>query len=222
MQHDSNYDPNEFFYRLLRGEGKLARDINLSCWLLSNELLTVDLRLDSRVQSAMSDEELFFPPYGRAKLEAIVRPRVERAFREGAFSPDAFEHGIDQAAVRWGDARRALRLFRRAGETANERGLEQVTTDCIDANLESTEREATIEKLFSLPLNHFVVLVAITGREDRHTGEIIQPVTTAQIRKSEDFTKFGLGDRSIRNLITELETMGLSKRGSNRKGRRAA
>lgn len=97
-----------------------------------------------------------------------------------------------------------------------------MTTDCIDANLESTEREATIEKLFSLPLNHFVVLVAITGREDHHTGGIIQPIITAQIRKSEDFTKFGLGDRSIRNLITELETMGLSKRGSNRKGRRAA
>lgn len=38
IRHDSNYDPNEFFYRLLRGEGKLKRDLNLSIFLVSNEL----------------------------------------------------------------------------------------------------------------------------------------------------------------------------------------
>ncbi len=74
VRHDTNYDPNEFFYRLLRGEGKLARDIHLSCWLLSNDLVTVDLRFDSRVESVLGDEELFFPPYGRAKLAAILQP----------------------------------------------------------------------------------------------------------------------------------------------------
>jgi archaeal cell division control protein 6 len=62
VQHDSNYDPSEFFYRLLRGEGKLARDISLSVWLVSNELLEVDLRLDSRVKSTMSDEVVFCRP----------------------------------------------------------------------------------------------------------------------------------------------------------------
>nr|WP_241430219.1 AAA family ATPase [Halococcus salifodinae] len=76
IRQDSNYDPNEFFYRLLRGEGKLKRDIQLSAWLLSNELIDVDLRVDSRVQSAMSDEAVFFPPYNQAKLQAIVEPRA--------------------------------------------------------------------------------------------------------------------------------------------------
>jgi archaeal cell division control protein 6 len=61
IQHDSNYNPNEFFYRLLRGEGKLKRGLNLSVWLLSNELLEVDVHLDSRVRSAMSGETVFFP-----------------------------------------------------------------------------------------------------------------------------------------------------------------
>ena len=65
VQHDSHYDPNDFFYRrsrpsasgldpeavhrLLRGEGRLERGLNLSLFLLSNELLEVDLQLDSRV-----------------------------------------------------------------------------------------------------------------------------------------------------------------------------
>ena len=45
IKQDSNYDPNEFFYRLLCKEGKLKRGIQLSVWLVSNELLDVDLRL---------------------------------------------------------------------------------------------------------------------------------------------------------------------------------
>ena len=81
IQQDTNYDPNDFFYRLLRGEGKLARGISLSVWLLSNELLEVDLRLDSRVQSAMSDEAVFFSPYSNDELDAVLVPR----YRESRF-----------------------------------------------------------------------------------------------------------------------------------------
>ncbi len=208
VRHDTNYDPNEFFYRLLRGESKLARDIHLSCWLLSNELVTVDLRLDSRVGSVLGDTELFFPPYGRDTLKAILQPRVERAFRDGAVPEEAFRYGAHKAAFHWGDARRALRLFRRAGETANDRGLEQVTTDCLDTNLEETEREATIEKLLSLPVKHFAVLAGVTNWRES-SGEIVQPVTAAEIQESKHLAELELGDRAVRTVITELETMGL-------------
>ncbi|WP_311172612.1 Cdc6/Cdc18 family protein [Halobellus ordinarius] len=71
IQHDTNYDPNDFFYRLLRGEGKLRRELNLSVFLVSNELLAVDLRSDSRIQSAMDGEEVFFPPYGIDLMDRI-------------------------------------------------------------------------------------------------------------------------------------------------------
>ncbi|WP_409025293.1 Cdc6/Cdc18 family protein [Halalkalicoccus salilacus] len=99
----------------------------------------------------------------------------------------------------WGDARRALRLFRRAGETANDRGLEQVTIDCLNANFEGTEREATIEKLLSLPPKHFAVLGGVTTWERPRTGEIIQPVTTAKIQENDDLAELGLGDRAKRS-----------------------
>jgi len=178
VQQDTNYDPNDFFYRLLRG-GKLAREISLSVWLLSNELLEVDLRLDSRVQSAMSDEAVFFPPYRADELAAVLEPRLERAFREGTVPDDVCQYGVREAARRWGDARKALTLFRQAGETATERGLEAVTEDCIEANLETTEREATIEKLLDLPFNHFLVLTGITGQP---ADDDSQPVTTTELR----------------------------------------
>lgn len=212
IQQDSNYDPNDFFYRLLRGEGKLKREINLSVWLLSNELFEVNLRLDSRVQSAMSDEEVFFPPYSSESLAAILEPRIEQAFHDGAMPEEVFEYGVQEAARWWGDARKALTLFRQAGETAAEQELEAVTTDCIDANLETTDKEVVREKLLQLPLNHFVVLTGITSLTDPWSGEIIQPVTTAEIYKAvkdQDVKELYLSERTIRDIVGDLETMGI-------------
>lgn len=169
--------------RLLRGEGRLVREINLSVWLISNELLEVDLRLDSRVQSAMSGENVFFPPYGVGALSEVVDPRVERAFPEDALSDAARHRGVKEGASRWGDARKTLRLFRQAGETATERGLDTVTEACIETNLETTEREATIEKLLKLPAQHLTVLSASTCFTERRSGDIVQPVTLTEVRE---------------------------------------
>jgi orc1/cdc6 family replication initiation protein len=212
ITQDSNYDPSDFFYRLLRGEGKLSREIQLSVWLLSNELLEVDLRLDSRVQSAMSDEEVFFPPYGVESLEQVVTPRLRQAFQDGVLPDDVLGYGLTKAAHRWGDARKTLTLFRRAGETAVERELAQLTRACIDDNLDATDQEAIREKLLSIPAQHFFMLNAVTGWTDRYTDEIVQPVTTEQI--AEAYGKLlpeteQLSNRAIRNVLGDLELMGL-------------
>lgn len=212
ITQDSNYDPSDFFYRLLRGEGKLKRDIQLSVWLLSNELLEVDLRLDSRVQSAMSDEEVFFPPYGADKLGALITPRLQQAFQDGALPEPVANYGVVKAAHRWGDARKTLTLFRRAGESAVDRELEQVTEACIDDNLDATEDEAIKDKLLSLPVQHFFVLDAVTGWTDQRTGETVQPVTTEQVTEAyRQGAPDGnaLGQRAIRTVIDDLELMGL-------------
>ncbi|WP_115864081.1 Cdc6/Cdc18 family protein [Halorussus litoreus] len=223
IQHDSHYDPNDFFYRLLRGEGRLARGLNLSLFLVSNELLEVDLRLDSRVQSAMSGEEVFFPPYDADGLAAVVGPRLDQAFRDGALPAEVRAYGVRQAADRWGDARKTLTLFRHAGETATERGREAVTRACLDDNLSATDKAATVEKLTQLPFNHFHVLSGITGWTNRQTGAVTQPVTTAKIAdfvQSEEFPEEQrLGERAIREILTDLETRGLVETWIDSRGR---
>lgn len=221
IQHDSNHDPNEFFYRLLRGEGKLKRGLNLSIWLLSNELLEVDLRLDSRVQSAMSGERVFFSPYGGSDLKQILTPRLEEAFRSGALPEEVRSYGIHKTATRWGDVRKALTLFRHAGETANERGLAVLTTECIDANLDATEKAETVEKLISLPAQNFRVLAAITAFTTAE-GNIRQPVTTERVHDAYGETVSDtdrLSRRAIRNAVTDLETMGLVETWIESRGR---
>jgi cell division control protein 6 len=222
VRHDRNFAPSEFFYRLLRGEGRLKREVDLSVWLVSNELLEVDLRLDSRVQSVLGGEEVFFAPYAEAELRAILEPRIAAAFGADVVSEEAFDYGVREAANRWGDARKALTLFRHAGETANERGLSEVTHDCVAANLETTEKEAVLAKLERLPLNHLYVLSAAVSRRDGG-GAIKQPVTTAEIHETlqrpETRLAARLGQRAIREVVADLETMGLLETWIDARGR---
>lgn len=219
---DRNYDPNDFFYRLLRGEGRLKRGLNLSVFLISNQLLEVDLRLDSRVQSAMSGEHLFFPPYSGAELERILEPRLERAFQDGALTEDVVKYGISVAATRWGDVRKALTLFRKAGETAKERGLDHLTEACFDENVEATTKASVVEKLLSLPVQHFFVLLSIAGWAEQRSGKVIQPVTTDEVWVAYNEymnERSRASERTIRELITDLETMGLVETWIHSKGR---
>ncbi|WP_049997570.1 Cdc6/Cdc18 family protein [Halococcus sediminicola] len=221
IKHDSNYDPNNFFYRLLRGEGKLERNIRLSVWPCSNELLNVDLRLDSRVRSAMGGEEVFFPPYSYHDLMRILPPRIETAFRDGALTDAVLTEGSRLAANRWGDARKALTLFRQAGETADERGATRVTESDLKTSLNTTERDAVLEKLVLLPQNHFLVLVAITGT--KRGDEIVQPIEMTQIeaflQNEQVPDELQFGARAIRELVTDLDTMGLVETWIESRGR---
>ena len=221
IRQDSNYDPNEFFYRLLRGEGKLKRDINLSAWLLSNALLEVDLRLDSRVESAMSGEKVFFPPYDPPTLEKILDPQLEQAFRDDALSSEVATYGVRSAANRWGDARKALTLFRQAGETANDCGRQRLTMADIDTNLTATEKAVVTEKLLTLPFQHMLVLSMVTGGTDRRTGEVVQPASISDIRRRYENQpeQIQVGSRAIRNTVTDLETMGLLETWIESRGR---
>jgi orc1/cdc6 family replication initiation protein len=220
IAQDSNYEPSDFLYRLLRGEGKLARDIQLSAWLISNELLEVDLRLDSRVESAMSDETVFFGPYGLDELAAVVGPQLDAAFVDDALPAAVREYGLEEAARRWGDARKTLRLFRRAGETATERGLDAVTRECLETNLEETDKDAIQAKLLELPFNHFHVLFTVGIRLDQ-AGD--QSVTVADIgaavRAPEVAEHLHIGDRAIRDVLDDLETMGLVETWIESRGR---
>jgi orc1/cdc6 family replication initiation protein len=221
IKHDSNYDPNEFFYRLLRGEGKLKRDLQLSVWLLSNELLSVDLRLDSRVQSAMTDEQVFFPPYDPTTLGRVLKPYLARAYRDEALPESVAEYGIETAANRWGDARKALSLFRQAGESANEREAEQVSKSDIDNNLDVAEQISVTKKLLTLPLQHMLVLNTLVMERDSQSGNVRQPVSTSVIqRRYEDFSEeLRVGSRAIREIVTDLETMGLVETWIDSRGR---
>lgn len=149
-------------------------------------------------------------------------PRLQQAFQDDILPGDITKYGLKKAANRWGDARKTLTLFRRAGETAVEREFAQLTRACIDDNLEATDQEAVREKLLSVPAQHFFVLNAVTGWTDQRTSEIVQPVTTKEIAEAyeEELPEEKcLGKRAIGSVLDDLELMGLVETWNDSQGR---
>lgn len=168
----------------------------------------------------MSSESVFFGPYGEQALTALLSPCLTEAFEDGALPKTVMEYGIRQAAIHWGDARKALTLFRNAGDRANQHGRSKVTESDIDTCIDTTNKETTIEKLTTLPKNHLSVLVGIIGWEDQGTTAIKQPVSTTEITEIlEGMTGIELGERAVRQIITDLETMGLVETWIESRGR---
>jgi cell division control protein 6 len=112
----------------------------------------------------MSDDEVFFPPSGLDKLGDLITPRLHRAFQDGALPETVADYGVLTSTNHWGGTRKTLTLFHRAGETAVDHDLEQVSKKCLDETLETTDQEAVRGKQLPLPGQHFFCST------QRHTG----------------------------------------------------
>lgn len=214
VKHDKNYSSSEFFYRLIRGNKKQETGTDLSLFLISNELFEVDLDLDSRVDSALNDDSVLFPPYQSSELSKIIVPRLRKSFKPEALDSEAIKHGLSRMARRSGDVRKALTVFREAGETADKRGLDEVTVECIDENLEEGKKHEILNKLNKLRDQQLLIMHAITSCRDPRTEKTKQPVTSNQVRETyRDMTRgredLDMSRRMLRQIINDLEGMGL-------------
>ena len=73
------------------------------------------------------------------------------------------DYGVLTSTNCWGGTRKTLTPFRRAGETAVDHDLEQVSKKCLDETLETTDQEAVRGK--QLPLAS-----TFSCSTQRHTG----------------------------------------------------
>lgn len=80
-----------------------------------------------------------------------------------------------------------------------------------------------MEKLLRLPFNQFLVLIGVTDWVDTTTGELLQPVTTDRIAESLQYSdidpKYRLSDRDVREILTDLELLGLVETWIDSRGR---
>lgn len=141
---DKHPDIDEILYTLSRAASKDGTDAEVVTIGISND---TDFRreLDSRALSTLSPEDLTFTPYTEAELIRILENRRD-AFEEGVLEDGVIEKTAEFAAKEHGDARRALRLFRKAGEIAKSNGDSTVTTDHVD----EADKKVDVEVIMSL------------------------------------------------------------------------
>jgi len=165
---DKHEEINEVLYTLSRTQSKDDVGFPVVTIGISNDI-EFKGEIESRVQSTLQPEHRTFTPYEEDQLVSILENRRD-AFYKGVLGEDVIPKIAELAAEEHGDARRAVRLFRNAGEIADEQGAEVVTADHVSEADELVEVELFMEMVKGTPLSGKLLLFAIT-RLDRNNSD---------------------------------------------------
>jgi cell division control protein 6 len=200
---------DEILYNLTR-MGSELKNCEISIIGISNDLIFTD-NLDPRVKSSMSEEELVFPPYNALQLQDILRERSKICFRGDVVQDGVIEKCSAYAAREHGDARRALELFRVAGELAERKNQQKITIVHIDDAEEKIERDRIVDIVKTQPKQFQITLYSILDVCNKITNE---PIFTGNVYEIylDVCKKVGLSpltQRRISDIIVELDMLGI-------------
>ncbi|NHJ24353.1 MAG: AAA family ATPase [Candidatus Lokiarchaeota archaeon] len=151
---------NEILYNLTR----LNENLDLcrtSVIGISNKLKLMQF-LDSRVTSTLDEEEpIVFHPYNANELADILYLRANIAFDEGVIEEGVIKLCAGLAAREHGDARKALQLLRKAGETAERNQSRKVLEQHVHKAQKEIDKDHIVEYIFSMPLQAQLTLTAV-------------------------------------------------------------
>ncbi|ELZ88810.1 orc1/cdc6 family replication initiation protein (plasmid) [Haloferax sp. S1W] len=149
-QRDPNDEPaySKLLYQLSRASQLGRIEGHVSVAALTNDPRFME-DLDGRAESSFNPQDVVFPDYDANQLQSILERRRD------AFQDDVLEDGIIPlsaafAAQDHGDARKAIDLFRKAGEIADRAGEDTIREDHVrDAQTEA-ERDRTLTQMQGL------------------------------------------------------------------------
>lgn len=171
---------------------------------ISNSLDFKD-KLDPRVRSSLSEEEMVFRPYTVDQLRQILKERSNIAFNEGAISDAAINLCAAMAGREHGDARKAIDLLRVGAEIAERNNASRVDEKHIRAAQEKIERDAPYEQLQNAPVHMKLVVLAITRSKDGYTGDVYDTYVSLCRQAEQD----PLTQRRVTQMISRLDLLGL-------------
>ena len=199
---------DDVLYSFLRANQDL-KNAKLSIVGISNDISFTD-RLDPRVKSSLSEEEIVFPPYNAMQLQDILLKRAALAFQEGVLGRGVVAKAAALAAQEHGDARKALDLLRIAGEVVERSGGEHISISHIDLAEKKLDTDRTTEVVKAQPKQSLAVLAAIFklsegGQESIQTGDVFSLYNKI-------ISRCGLKpltQRRVQDLINELDMLGV-------------
>ena len=193
----------DVLYQITRANERLTTG-SLTLIGVSNDL-TFKERLDPRVISTLSEEEIIFTNYNLSQIRQILDARIEIAFNEGIVSDAALNLCSAMAGRESGDARRALDLLRVAAEIAERTQNLTVTEEHIRMAAEKIEENKEVVALRSYPLHEKLLIMAIMKSAEISTGEVYSTYKNLckEIRQKE------LTQRRVTQMLSEIEMSGI-------------
>jgi len=119
-------------------------------------------QMTERVKSSLGHNEFIFDPYGGEQLRRILDNRRD-AFEDDVLQTGVIPKTAALAAKRHGDARKAIRLLRHAGDYAKNNGFSEVTEEHLELAQERAEGERLKELIAGLPPHSKYILYALAN-----------------------------------------------------------
>ncbi|MDE1845013.1 MAG: AAA family ATPase [Thaumarchaeota archaeon] len=193
----------DVFYSLTRANERLKKG-TLTLIGISNDL-TFKERLDPRVLSSLSEEEVIFTNYTVGQIKEILEERIKVAFIPNVVGSAAVNLCSAMSGQEHGDARRAIDLLRVAGEIAEREQSDTVTEDHIRRASLKMEEDKETTALNSYPLHEKLLILAVMKASGNTTGEIYQSYKNlCKITRQKELTQ-----RRITQMLSEIEMTGL-------------
>jgi cell division control protein 6 len=193
----------DVLYQITRANERLTTG-SLTLIGVSNDL-TFKEKLDPRVISTLSEEEVIFTNYNLPQIKEILDARIEVAFDQGIVSDAALNLCSAMAGRESGDARRALDLLRVAAEIAERSQVPTVTEEHIRMAAEKIEENKEVVALRSYPLHEKLLILAIMKSSEISTGEVYS--TYKNLCK--DIRQKELTQRRVTQMLSEIEMSGI-------------
>lgn len=149
-QRMSDEEPaySRLLYQLSRAEKLGEIDGNVAVAALTNDPGFME-ELDGRAESSFNPQDVAFPDYDATQLREILEHRRD-AFREDALESDVIPLIAAFAAQSHGDARKAIDLFRKAGEIADRSSDMKVTEKAVREAQQEFEKDRTLTQIEGL------------------------------------------------------------------------
>ncbi|MFC7139253.1 orc1/cdc6 family replication initiation protein [Halosimplex aquaticum] len=149
-QRDPNAEPaySKLLYQLSRATQLGRIDGHVSVAALTNDPRFME-DLDGRAESSFNPQDVVFQDYDANQLQAILERRRD-AYQDGVLEDGIIPLSAAFAAQDHGDARKAIDLFRKAGEIADREGEESVREDHVRGAQEEAERDRTLTQMQGL------------------------------------------------------------------------
>ena len=199
---DNNGD--DVLYNFTRANERILSNQFISLIGISNSLTFKD-KLDPRVRSSLSEEELVFNPYTIEQLKQILIDRSELAFNNGVISIATINLCAAMAGRETGDARKAIDLLRVAAEIAEREASTTVDESYIRSAQQKIDSDTSYEILRNSTTHTKIVILAIINCKNGNTGEVYDVYTYLCSQLEQE----PLTQRRITQIISELDQLGL-------------
>lgn len=199
-----NRKGDDILYSFTRANERISPNQFISLIGISNSLTFKD-KLDPRVKSSLSEEELVFNPYTIEQLKQILIDRCKLAFYDNVVPIGVINLCAAIAGRETGDARKAIDLLRVAAEIAETSTTIKISEDHIRAAQQKIDSDTNFEILRNSTLHTKLVILAIIKSKNGSTGEVYTIYRDFCSRIQQEV----LTQRRMTQIVGELDQLGL-------------